>query len=139
MPVTLDLSSWRVAYNGSEPVRRSTLETFQRAFGIRGFRWEAFSPAYGLAESTLLVASIPAGVPPTFVGGAVASGTDPEDRGVLIVDPLTHARCSEGQTGEIWVRGGSVAAGYWGREAESLETFHAFTSDTRRGSLSANR
>lgn len=129
----LDLSSWRVAYNGSEPIRRSTLETFQRAFGIRGFRWEAFSPAYGLAESTLLVASIPAGVPPTFVGGAVASGIDPEGRGVTIVDPLTHARCSEGQTGEIWVRGGSVAAGYWGREADSQETFHAYTSDTSEG------
>src|SRR5688500_12994356 len=97
---SLDLSSWRVAYNGSEPIRRSTLESFQRCFGIRGFRWEAFSPAYGLAESTLLVASIPAGIPPTFVGSAVASGTGPESRGVIIVDPVTRARCSEGQTGE---------------------------------------
>lgn len=129
----LDLSSWRVAYSGSEPIRRSTLEGFQRSFGVRGFRWEAFSPAYGLAESTLLVTSIPAGTAPTFAGAAVASGTDPEDRGVLIVDPVTRVRCNEGTAGEIWVRGGSVAAGYWGRAEETQATFHAFTSDTAEG------
>jgi acyl-CoA synthetase (AMP-forming)/AMP-acid ligase II len=129
----LDLSSWRVAYNGSEPIRRCTLESFQRSFGIRGFRWEAFSPAYGLAESTLLVASIPAGIPPTFVGNAVASGIDPDGRGVMIVDPATGARSSDGAAGEIWVRGGSVAAGYWRREEETRATFQAFTSDTHDG------
>lgn len=130
---TLDLSSWRVAYNGSEPIRRSTLEAFQRAFGVRGFRWESFSPAYGLAESTLLVTSIPAGVPPTCVGHAVASGTDPASRGVVIVDPATQARCSEGVTGEIWVRSESVAAGYWQREDDTRVTFQAITSDTHEG------
>jgi len=130
---SLDLSSWRVAYNGSEPIRRSTLEQFQRAFGIRGFRWEALSPAYGLAESTLLVASIPAGVVPTFVGTAVASGINPAERGVVIVDPVTRARCEEGATGEIWVRGGSVAAGYWGREDDTRATFQAITADTHEG------
>jgi acyl-CoA synthetase (AMP-forming)/AMP-acid ligase II len=130
---SLDLSSWRVAYNGSEPIRRSTLEGFQRSFGVHGFKWEAFSPAYGLAESTLLVASIPAGVPPTFVGTAVASGVDPDGRGVVIVDPLTCVRCAEGAAGEIWVHGGSVAAGYWGRADETQATFKAFTSDTGEG------
>jgi acyl-CoA synthetase (AMP-forming)/AMP-acid ligase II len=124
----LDLSSWQVAYSGSEPVRRSTLEQFQRIFGIRGFRWEAFSPAYGLAEATLLVANIPAGVPPTFLGEAVASGTAPASRGVVIVDPVTHAECRTGQKGEIWVASDSVAAGYWKREADTAATFQAFTS-----------
>lgn len=126
---TLDLSSWRVAYNGSEPIRRSTLESFQRSFGVRGFRWEAFSPAYGLAESTLLVSSIPAGIAPTFAGDAVASGVNPEDRGVLIVDPLTRLRCIDGAAGEIWIRGSSVATGYWRRPEETRTTFQAFTSD----------
>jgi acyl-CoA synthetase (AMP-forming)/AMP-acid ligase II len=124
----LDLSSWQVAYSGSEPVRRSTLEQFQRTFGIRGFRWEAFSPAYGLAESTLLVANIPAGVPPSFLGEAVASGTAPASRGVVVVDPVTHAACRTGEEGEIWVAGDSVAGGYWNREAETAATFQAFTS-----------
>jgi len=124
----LDLSSWQVAYSGSEPVRRSTLEQFQRTFGIRGFRWEAFSPAYGLAESTLLVANIPAGVPPAFLGEAVASGTAPASRGVVVVDPVTQIACRTGEKGEIWVAGDSVAAGYWNREAETAATFQAFTS-----------
>ena len=130
---TLDLSSWKVAYNGAEPVRRSTLEAFQQKFGIHGFRWEAFSPAYGLAEATLLVASVPAGIAPTFVGDAVVAGTSPSSRGIIIVDPSTRATCGEGMSGEIWVRGDSVAAGYWRREDETGATFRAETSDTHDG------
>src|SRR5689334_20068398 len=49
----LDLSSWRVAYNGAEPVRFETLVRFANEFRDCGFGWEAFYPAYGLAEATL--------------------------------------------------------------------------------------
>lgn len=126
---SLDLASWRVAYNGSEPVRRSTLERFQRTFGVRNFRWEAFSPAYGLAESTLLVASVPHGIEPAFLGDAVASGINAASRGVVIACPTRCTRCNDGDTGEIWVRSDSVAAGYWNRDADTMATFHAFTTD----------
>ena len=51
----LDLSSWRVAVAGSEPIRAETLERFSQAFAPAGFRREAFFPSYGLAEATLLV------------------------------------------------------------------------------------
>ena len=51
----LDLSSWSVAFNGAEPVRRATLDRFAEAFAPCGFRREAFVPCYGLAEATLLV------------------------------------------------------------------------------------
>lgn len=129
----LDLSSWRVAYNGSEPVRRATLENFQRAFGISGFRWESFSPAYGLAESTLLVASIPAGVEPAFDGQAVASGVLDRESGIAIVDPVRLTRCAPGVIGEIWLRTSSVAAGYWNRDAESAATFRARITDAGDG------
>ncbi|HJR57953.1 MAG TPA: fatty acyl-AMP ligase [Vicinamibacterales bacterium] len=122
---TLDLGCWGVAYNGSEPVRRSTMETFQRRFGACGFRWESFSPAYGLAESTLLVTSVPAGAAPVLHGNAVASGMLDDESEVLIVDPLTRARLPQREVGEIWVSGGSVAAGYWNRSEETLATFHA--------------
>jgi len=125
----LDLGSWRVAYNGSEPVRRSTLEQFQRTFGVHGFRWEAFSPAYGLAESTLLVASVPHGIEPAFLGDAVASGIDAASRGVVIASPTMGTRCKDGDPGEIWVRSESVAAGYWNRDADTTATFQAFLAD----------
>ena len=52
---TLDLSSWTVAYNGSEPIRASTIEKFARTYAPCGFRAEAFLPCYGLAEATLFV------------------------------------------------------------------------------------
>lgn len=126
---TLDLSGWRVAYNGSEPVRRSTLEAFQRKFGSRGFRWETFSPAYGLAEATLLVANVPAGMAPVFRGDAVASGILTGGARLLIVDPATRRRLPDGTTGEIWVAGDSVARGYWNRVEETGETFVAYTDD----------
>ena len=125
---TLDLSSWRVAYNGSEPVRRGTLEAFQARFGECGFRWESLSPAYGLAESTLLVASVPAGRSPEFIGSAVASGFVENEDGILIVEPDTRTALPEAASGEIWVRSDSVAGGYWGRPLESAETFAATTS-----------
>jgi acyl-CoA synthetase (AMP-forming)/AMP-acid ligase II len=119
-----------VAYNGSEPVRRSTLEAFQRKFGVCGFRWESFSPAYGLAESTLLVASIPAGTAPELRGDDVASGLlhDRESR-VRIVDPVTRTPVRDGMTGEIWVSSESVARGYWNRPQQTAETFEAYTSN----------
>ena len=52
---TLDLSNWRVAFNGAEPVRAETLDAFAEAFEPCGFRREAFYPCFGLAEATLIV------------------------------------------------------------------------------------
>ncbi|MFJ4190551.1 amino acid adenylation domain-containing protein [Kitasatospora sp. NPDC089509] len=51
----LDLSRWRVAFNGAEPIRADTLRRFADAFAVAGFRPEAFHPCYGLAEATLMV------------------------------------------------------------------------------------
>ncbi len=51
----LDLSCWRVAYNGAEPIREETLSRFAASFAECGFRLAAFYPAYGLAEATLKV------------------------------------------------------------------------------------
>jgi amino acid adenylation domain-containing protein len=57
----LDLSSWTLAFNGAEPVRAATLERFAAAFAPCGFRPEAFLPCYGLAEGTLLAATVQRG------------------------------------------------------------------------------
>ncbi len=51
----LDLSSWRAALNGAEPVSVLSLERFEKKFGRYGFRKTSFFPVYGLAESSLLL------------------------------------------------------------------------------------
>ncbi len=143
---TLDLRCWRDAYNGAEPVRRSTLERFGAAFAASGFEASAFRPCYGLAEATLLVTSgrYARGGPATAAGG-LAEGGDPGGAGdpgvscgradfgttVVAVDPVTRRRCADGAVGELWVGGPGVAAGYWGRPAQSARTFAARTADGR--------
>jgi acyl-CoA synthetase (AMP-forming)/AMP-acid ligase II/acyl carrier protein len=62
----LDLSSWRAALNGAEPVNPETLERFAARFARYGFRREAQLPVYGLAESALAVT-----VPPLHRGPRV--------------------------------------------------------------------
>ncbi|GAA1854571.1 fatty acyl-AMP ligase [Pseudonocardia ailaonensis] len=51
----LDLSCWKVAFNGAEPVRPETLRAFAETFGPHGFDPAALHPCYGLAEATLIV------------------------------------------------------------------------------------
>ena len=57
----LDLSSWRLAFNGAEPVHVETLRAFGARFAPFGFDARAFAPVYGLAEATLGVAFTPLG------------------------------------------------------------------------------
>ncbi|HWU88072.1 MAG TPA: AMP-binding protein, partial [Kofleriaceae bacterium] len=61
----LDLSHWTLAFSGAEPVRMRTMRRFHQAFADVGFRMEAFSPCYGLAESTLFVTGIEKRSPPS--------------------------------------------------------------------------
>jgi acyl-CoA synthetase (AMP-forming)/AMP-acid ligase II len=121
----LDLSTVRIAYNGSEPLRADVMERFSEAFAPCGFRRSAFYPCYGLAESTLIVSGRHGvGIGP---GGAVSSGRAMPGTEVRIVDPDTLAPRTDGEIGEIWLRGPSVARGYWGRVDESERVFGART------------
>jgi len=113
----LDLRSWRLAFNGAEPIRRATLERFATTFGPVGFDRGAFRPSYGLAEATLLV-STGAGV--TISCGHAARNTD-----VRIVDPATCRECAPGTAGEIWIAGPGVAAGYLNQPQATRATFAA--------------
>ena len=63
---TLDLSSWKVAFNGAEPVRAETIEAFCETFEPCGFHREAFYPCFGLAEATLIVSGGYVGDPPVL-------------------------------------------------------------------------
>jgi 1-acyl-sn-glycerol-3-phosphate acyltransferase len=60
----LDLSSWRLAFNGAEMVNPGTLRRFSERFADYGFRPEAMAPVYGLAESSVGLAFPPLGRTP---------------------------------------------------------------------------
>ncbi len=143
----LDLSSWRVAVNGAEPVRWGTVLAFTEAYDAVGFRPEAMCPGYGLAENTLKLSGTPEDRVPTVLrldGEALAQGRvarlgDERPGGVhlvgcgitvgtsqvSIIDPATGVTCPPDRVGEIWINGPCVARGYHGRPAESAETFGA--------------
>jgi acyl-CoA synthetase (AMP-forming)/AMP-acid ligase II/acyl carrier protein len=154
----LDLSSWRVAFNGAEPIRSESLERFIRAFATCGFLREAFYPCYGLAEATLMVSGSLRAAPPIVKtlqarslerNKAVEARRHGEDtqaivgcgralpgQEIVIVDPESLIECSPDQVGEIWVSGPSVAQGYWMRPQETEQTFRAtLAGDPRRDFL----
>jgi acyl-CoA synthetase (AMP-forming)/AMP-acid ligase II len=151
----LDLSSWKIAFNGAEPIRPETLRRFSRVFAPYGFRPEAFYPCYGIAEATLFVSGsrkcrgprlleadaeelrrgryAPArdGSGQTLVGSGLISvpewqeSEEPEGPDVQIVDPETGHPRAAGQVGEIWVAGPHVAQGYWRHPEATAASFHA--------------
>ncbi|MET7641790.1 SDR family NAD(P)-dependent oxidoreductase [Streptomyces sp. NPDC005438] len=143
---TLDLSTWQVAINGAEPVRKQTLDLFSRTFAECGFRSRAHTPAYGLAEGTLMVSTAEPTAEPLArdlrAGGLLAGtaedagpeeaartllscGLSPRDQRVVAVDPQTRTALPDGRVGELWVAGPSIAHGYWRAPEATEETFRA--------------
>ncbi|WP_395107625.1 fatty acyl-AMP ligase [Actinomadura sp. SCN-SB] len=141
----LDLSRLTWLGNGSEPVRAGSLARFTDAYEPYGFRPVAHSPAYGLAEATLMVTGNGAGQAPPILSfdrtalseGRVRRSADgdehaltlvgcgpPVHQEVRIVDPAS-GRPVVDEVGEIWVRGDNVCAGYWGRDEGTDQVFGA--------------
>ncbi|MDO4570141.1 MAG: aminotransferase class I/II-fold pyridoxal phosphate-dependent enzyme [Planctomycetia bacterium] len=149
----LDLSTWKVAFNGAEPVRPETLNAFAEKFAPAGFKPEAFYPCYGLAEATLIVSGGFVPKRPTELcfdadllknGWAVevepgspkarrivGNGGCMPDQVVAIVNPDTEEVCVEGEVGEIWINGPSVAQGYWEKPEVTKKAFHASIKNFR--------
>lgn len=143
----LDLSCWKVAFNGAEPIRAGVLDRFARTLAPLGFRAEALYPCYGLAEATLFVTGASAGagavtgffdraclearrlVPARDGQRLVSCGKSAPGIHLAIVDAATHAELPDGRIGEVWVAGASVARGYWRQPGATSETFGAFTID----------
>jgi len=152
---SLDLSRWRMALNGAEPVRAEVLEKFAEAFQVSGFKATALCPGYGLAEATLKVTAVAYNSPPYFyrvqanaleknqiiaatetdtnVQTLVGCGWTTIDTKIVIVDPETLKPCLPEIVGEIWVSGATIAQGYWGKPQETQETFQAYLADTGAG------
>jgi acyl-CoA synthetase (AMP-forming)/AMP-acid ligase II len=133
----LDLSSWEVAFNGSERVRGETIDAFSEAFADCGFRPDAFCPCYGLAEATLMVTSVDPeqSVRATAVDGSsvVSCGRPVSRHRVVVVDRTTREEVGEGCAGEIWVAGPSVGGGYWECPGASKRVFDARLADSLHG------
>lgn len=154
----LNLSKWHLAFCGAEPIDGPTLKQFAEAFTYAGFSESAFYPCYGLAESTLMVTGGKANgrlnilhanrsslrdnrLVETAPGAAegvagddrsqplVSCGRPLGDQQVHIVNPQTFELCPAGAIGEIWVRGRSVAAGYWNHPEEVWQTFGGRLAD----------
>ena len=123
----LDLSSWKVAFCGAEPINPTVLERFAAKFSRCGFDASAFMPCYGLAEATLMV-TVSAGLSFNHEK-RVSCGRVVENHTIQIVDPITRQRVADGIEGEVWVQGPSVAIGYWNDQDGTNATFGAQLND----------
>jgi 1-acyl-sn-glycerol-3-phosphate acyltransferase len=145
----LDLSSWRLALNGAEPVNPETLERFAERFARYGLRREALLPVYGLAEASLAVTIPPLGREPRVdriertaferEGRAVpaAPGARPDDPNVAAfvsvgrpvprheVRIVDSSGCDAGERveGALWFRGPSATRGYYRNPEASRALF----------------
>ena len=129
---TLDLSSWRIAGCGAEPIHAPTLAAFAAKFAPVGFRDTVFFPTYGLAEHVLAATFPPRGrrakteiaasanredAPVTLV----SCGRPFPDHELRIVDD-TGRQLAERQIGEIVLAGPSVMLGYYKQDALTAQT-----------------
>lgn len=152
----LDLSSWRVAYNGAEPVRASTLVAFRERFARAGLTAEALYPCYGMAEATLIISggavdrvatvahydrialeqnrAVPVPADHENAHALVGCGRESPVNGqqIRIADPATRQFVEAGICGEIWVSSGSVCQGYLNRPELSDDIYRARAGDGER-------
>ncbi|MES2355688.1 MAG: fatty acyl-AMP ligase [Pseudomonadota bacterium] len=144
---SLDLSSWRVAFNGAEPIRHGTLERFAERFAVAGFQRNALYPCYGMAETTLMVTGGSPHAEALFQyvdksalgnGAAIITRRDNVNAQAIVgcgralpeqvlsvVDPATLQQCADKEIGEIWVSGAHVGQGYWQKPHINREIFEA--------------
>ena len=147
----IDLSSWKVAFNGAEPVRAETLERFAAKFERYGFNYNSFYPCFGLAEGTLIVTGGMKNDPPIVrsidadalgegravevqpdaprAHKVVSSGRVIFGQRLAIVDEKTLKELPDGRVGEIWTCSSSVAQGYWHNPTETERVFQARLAD----------
>lgn len=146
---SIDLSSWKIAYNGSEPIHASTILRFIHHFKPAGFNEYAFTPCYGLAEATLLVAGTKS-EPGAFIiyidndasadgkiiltapqhegaKAVVSSGYPADGMAVKIISSGNQCECAELEEGEICISGASVTNGYLNKDNKEL--FYEFAGE----------
>lgn len=132
---------------GSEPVSMSAISDFRKTFEQHGLSPTAIKPSYGIAEATLMVATIAPGECATVAyfdraqlaaGRAVRVAADARDAvaqvscgqaarslSAIIVNPDNCEELPDGAVGEIWLHGDNVGRGYWGKPEETEFMFGA--------------
>ena len=142
----IDLSSWRIAFNGAEAISPQTLEQFTAKFAAWGLKRQTMTPVYGLAESSVGLAFPPLGRGPVI---------DRIDRKIFMestravpvtddrTDSLAFVNCGrplpeheirvvddadrempDRQEGNIQFRGPSATSGYFRNPQKTAELFH---------------
>ncbi len=142
----LDLSTWRMALNGAEPIDPLAVETFLDAGAAHGLDAKAAFCVYGMAEATLAI---------SFPDPGTGMTVDPVDPDALehdrvaapatssarvrrlpflgrtlrglelrVCDPDTGIERADREVGELELRGSSVTPGYYGRPDVTAATFH---------------
>jgi fatty-acyl-CoA synthase len=132
---------------GSEPVSIDAITAFNKTFAPYGLPRTAFKPSYGIAEATLMIATIDhdavaavayldreqlsagravrvAEDSPNAVAH-VSCGRIARSLWAVIVNPDTGAELPDGTIGEVWLQGDNVGRGYWGQPEETALTFGA--------------
>lgn len=132
----LDLSSWRNAFCGAEPVPAPLLAAFRERFGPYGLNPNAVFGCYGLAEYTLMVAGGNPKLlddrpePPAGCADIEPCRIAPEMQDILrLIDPETGRIAAPDVAGEVWVAGPSVAQGYRGEPTETAAAFGVRIAD----------
>ncbi|HTQ76852.1 MAG TPA: AMP-binding protein, partial [Burkholderiales bacterium] len=142
----IDLSSWRFAFNGAEPVSPDTIAAFQDRFAKWGFRRNALSPVYGLAECSVGLAFTPPGEPfrvdaldrEVLARSGEAVAARPHDPSPLKVVGCGYAieghdmrvvdaagfELPDGNEGFLQFRGPSATSGYYRNPAATRGLFH---------------
>jgi fatty-acyl-CoA synthase len=159
----LDLSSWRSALCGAEPIDVRVLEEFVTRLAPNGFHPYALVPCYGMAEASLAVSMHHPGTAWRFevisrqalVGQNRAVEVATSDAGALFISDCGPAmdgtrieirdpqgnRLADGEVGVIWIQGPSVTQGYHNlpeRTAELIQDGWLNTGDmgyVRRGRI----
>ena len=137
----LDLSTLTEFYCGAEPIRADTIRRFEQRFAPSGFDPGALIPCYGMAEATLFIAGKQQGgvwaagpqLGETGAAAVVSCGAVDAEHTVRVVDSMAVRALDDGQIGEIWIAGPSVAQGYYRNAELTEEVFGAMLpGDDRR-------
>jgi len=152
----LDLSSWRLAYNGAEPIRADVLRRFLEVYEPLGFPRSAMVPCYGMSETTLAASAPRTGeavLGRTFDRAALEQGAAKESaqgvtlvgvgralpgHDVKVIDPESGAPRPEGEVGLVAVTGPSLTSGYLGRPDLTEKAFGPWVKGDERRWIRTN-